>query len=193
MKRFKNSFGMSFLEMMVSIAIFTVIMSSIFTVIYTGRLYWRVGSSQIDAQQQARQAISYMAKELRQTRAGTGRVGGGAAVAILENLPTDDNPYTSVTFRIPQDTTGDGNVLDSNGWIVEWSDKITYSLNGTQLIRSTDTGSSKVLANNITTLQFTRSSVAPLLIKIRVVSNKVIPGTGENVNVPISTWVRLEN
>jgi len=177
----------------VSIAIFTVIMSSIFTVIYTGRLYWRVGSSQIDAQQQARQAISYMAKELRQTRAGTGRVGGGAAVAILENLPTDDNPYTSVTFRIPQDTTGDGNVLDSNGWIVEWSDKITYSLNGTQLIRSTDTGSSKVLANNITTLQFTRSSVAPLLIKIRVVSNKVIPGTGENVNVPISTWVRLEN
>lgn len=193
MKRLKNSLGMSFLEMMVSVAIFTVIMSSIFTVIYTGRLYWRVGSSQIDAQQQARQAVAYMAKELRQARAGTGRVGGGSPVAILENLPADDNAYTFVTFRIPQDTNGDGDILDSNGWVVEWSDKITYSLAGTQLIRSTDTGATKVLANNISTLQFTRSSTSPLLIKIRVVSDKVIPGTGETISVPLSTWIRLEN
>lgn len=187
---------MSFLEMMVSVAIFTVIMASIFTVIYTGRLYWRVGTSQVDVQQEARKAMAFMAKELRQTRAGTGRVAGGPAVAILENLPADDNTHASVTFRIPQDTNGDGNVLNTDGQVVEWSDRITYSLVGTQIIRSTDTGPNKVLANSINSvngLQFTRSSGAPSLIRIRISASKTIPGTGEVVNFALSTWVKLEN
>jgi len=165
--------------MMVSIAIFTVIMSSIFTVIYTGRLYWRVGSSQVDAQQQARQAISYIVKELRQSRAGTGRVSGGGPVAILEDLPADDSAHNSVTFRIPQDTNGDGNFLNVDGQIIDWSNKITYCLDNTksQLIRlyynqvfsaerlhlsGCGPGElrGKVLANSINSLQFTRSSGA---------------------------------
>ena len=186
---------MSFLEMMVSLAIFTVIMSAIFTVIYTGRLYWRVGSSQVDVQQQARQAITYMSKELRQTRTGTGKV-GGVTVPILKYqgsaFPADDAARTSIKFRIPQDTNGDGNVLDTYGSITEWSDEITYSLSGTQLIRSTNT-STKVLANSISSLQFTRSSTSPSLIRIRVVAIKTIPGTGETVNVTLSNWVKVEN
>ncbi len=184
---------MSFLEMMVSIVIFTIIVGSIFTVTYTGRLYWRVGTSQLDIQQQARQAVSFMAKELKQTRAGTGMVGGGASVAILEGLPTDDQPHTSVTFRIPFDIDNNGTVLNASGNVVDWSDKITYSLVNNQILRSVAGGGTKVLANNVSSLQFTRESGAPQLIEIKVITSKNIPGTTQPVTYTLSSWVHLEN
>ncbi len=212
-KIFKES-GMSFLEIVVSMVIFSVILASVFTVVFTGRLYWRVGTSQLDVQQAARRAISSISKELRQTRGGTGRVGGGSPVAILEDLPADDNPYTSVTFRIPEDTTGDGIVVDSSGHIVEWSDKITYCLNNSdeQIIRLTentspcvcvppyDNCSVSVLANNVkpddgsdSGLKFIRASSAPQLIEIIITTRKTIPGSDEVIEFTVRSWVRLRN
>lgn len=208
MKRiFKNS-GMSFLELMVSMAIFSVIIASTFTAIFTGRLYWRVGTAQLDVQQQARQAISYMVKELRQTRNGDGNVGGGSPVAILENLPADGNSYTSVTFRIPQDTDNNGTVLNVSGQIVDWSEKTTYCLVNNQIIRQekdsaspldcvcealTDKCKVKVLANNVNTLLFSRSAAAPALITIEVTARKNIKGATENIDFILSSQVKLRN
>ncbi|MEW6009169.1 MAG: type II secretion system protein [Candidatus Omnitrophota bacterium] len=194
MKRlFKNN-AMTFLEMAVSMVIFSIIVASIFTAIYTGRLYWRVGSSQLDVQQQARQALSFMYKELQQSRSGTGQLCSGcSAVAIIEGLPADDNVHTSVTFRIPHDNNGDGAVLDSSGYVVEWSDKITYSLNNEQIIRSTNTGSTKVLANKINSLQFIRNSGAPRLITIIITARKIIEGTSEPVEYTLRSMVQLRN
>ncbi len=186
---------MTFLEMTVSTVIFSIIVASIFTAIYTGRLYWRVGASQLDVQQQARQALSFISKELQQSRPGTGRLCSGcAAVAIIEGLPANDNPYNSVTFRIPQDNNGDGTVLDSDGYVVEWSpDKITYSLVNDQIIRSTSAGASKVLANKIYSLQFIRNSGAPKLITIIVTARKTIEGTSEPVEYTLRSMVQLRN
>lgn len=202
MKR-QNSSGMSFLEMMVSITIFMVIVSSIFTVVYTGRLYWRVGTSQIDVQQEARRALSYMAKELQQTR-----------VAFLEGLPTDDAVHAWATFRIPQDNDGDYTVLDSIGQVDEWSNNIAYCLDtaNRRLIRllsknqldnpmsvclcqdgSQANCTGKVLANNVNSLGFIRRSGAPKLIEISVGTNKNIPGSNELVNFTLKTWIKVKN
>ncbi|MBU2541036.1 MAG: prepilin-type N-terminal cleavage/methylation domain-containing protein [Candidatus Omnitrophica bacterium] len=210
-KHLKNK-GMSFLEIVVSLAIFSVILTAIFTVLFTGRLYWRIGTTQLDVQQQARQAISFIAKELRQTRAGTGRVAGGPAVAILENLPADDTAYTSVTFRVPQDGDGDGIVVNAGGQVVEWSDKITYCLNSTdgQIIRLIqDTTpcecpapytNCRVLANNMKPddgvdpgLKFIRPSSAPKLIEVIITARKIIVGSSEPIEFVIRSWIRLRN
>jgi type II secretory pathway pseudopilin PulG len=196
---------MTFLEMTISIVIFTIIVASIFTTIYTGRLYWRVGTAQLDVQQEAREGLADMAKELRQSRAGTGRVGGGTPVAILKGVPADDNWYNSVTFRIPMDTNGDGNVLNSSGQIVDWSEEITYCRNTStnQIIRlwqntspcscSTPYTNCRVLANNTYNLEFKRASGAPNLIQMRVTTRKNIEGTTEPIEYVVRTWARLKN
>lgn len=179
-------------------AIFTVIVAAIFTVIYTGRIYWRVGTSQLDIQQQARQALAFMEKELRQSRPGTGRV-HGEIVPIIPNLPADDRlDHYQVTFHIPFDSNGDGTVLSSGTGIVEivdWSNPITYYLDNKKIIRSlsTDGTSTRVLANNINSLQFIRQSSAPEIIDIIIGGNKTIPGTRDVISFTLRGRVILKN
>lgn len=206
--------AMTFLEMTISVAIFSIIVASIFTAVYTGRLYWKVGTSQLDAQQQARLAISFIAKELRQGRATPGQV-DGVTVDVLENLPADDAWHSyrdsalfranPLRFRIPQDTDANGIVLNASGAVVDWSEEITYCLDITnnQIIRLWQITSPcscqapytncRVLANYAYNLEFKRESDHPKIIQVRLTTRKNIEGTTEPVEYVITSWIRLRN
>lgn len=138
--------GFTLVEIMIVFAIFSIIGAAIFATLTMGRKSWHTGDVQVEMQQEVRKAMNSMVKELRQS-----------GPAVIVGVPADGAPYSAITFQIPEDTDNDGDVIDGSGNI-EWGSQITYSLgglNGEQLLRIQS--GDRVLANNIQSLQFTRS------------------------------------
>ena len=99
-----------------------------------------------------------MERELKETRPAQTSLASGSSSA-------------SLTFRIPQDTDGDGTILDSLGNI-EWSPQITYALNGSHQITRTASGATTVMANNISVLQFTRPLSPVNILQVDITASK---------------------
>lgn len=137
--------GFTLIEMMVVLAIFLIIGTAMFATLHMGRKSWQMGDIQVEIQQEVRRGMSSMVKELRQSWP-----------AVIVGLPTGGIPYDAITFRIPEDIDNDGDVIDAHGNI-ESGSQITYSLVSEQLLRSKVGVPARVLANNIQSLQFTRS------------------------------------
>lgn len=167
---------------MIVLCVFTIISGAIFAVFAMGNISWYTAEVQLIAHQNARGGMDAIIRELRQTRS-----------SAIADVPADDNYYTSITFRIPEDTDGDGDVLDNSG-AIEWSDTIQYSLGGLdnkQLLRTTG-GAYSVLANNVTSLQFRRQSTVPNLLEISLQTQKSTP-EGRTIQMSLSSKVRLRN
>ncbi|MFH1782841.1 MAG: prepilin-type N-terminal cleavage/methylation domain-containing protein [Candidatus Omnitrophota bacterium] len=166
--------GFTLLELMIVLAIFTVIMGSIFTALSIGKNSFYTGSVQVEMQQEARKGLDRMVKELRQTNN-----------FVIPSLPADDIFYNTITFRLP--------VTDVNGY-TNWTSDVTYSLgglNGTQLLRMTVNGT-EILANNINSIQFRRTTSTPNVIDIRIqaVKNTLI---GHTIQAPLNCQVNMRN
>lgn len=145
-----------------------------------GQSSWYTGDVQIELNQEIRKALLTINKELRQS-----------ASSVISDVPPDDFYYTSITFRVPQDTDGDGDVISATG-SMEWSDDINYSLNANnQIVRLTTSGSS-ILANNISNLQFRRLSGNPDIIEIYITAEKsTVPG--RDLTAGITSSIKLRN
>ncbi len=154
------------IEMMVVMAIFTIIAGAMVRILLAGGASWRVGEAQIQVVQEARKGMSGMLRELSQTRPSQ-----------ITGVPADDSFYNSIAFRIPSGTTGlivgaaqntDG-AIDAGGNVI-WSAQIQYSRGGAnnkQLLRTTG-GISTVIANNVTSLTFRRLASTPDIVEITI-------------------------
>jgi prepilin-type N-terminal cleavage/methylation domain-containing protein len=69
MGKSKRSFTL--LEVLVSIAILTLVVAGVFSVFYVGDTCWRTDTGLVDLQQQVRQAIDGMSREIRQGNPGS--------------------------------------------------------------------------------------------------------------------------
>lgn len=139
--------GFTFIELMVTLFIFSILSLSLWTVLSTGRHTWHRGRTQIELQQEIRRAMDWMTKELRPS--GSGR-------ALISSLGT------TITFQVPVDWDNDGDIIDEAGGI-EWGADgnanwaIQYLISGRLLLRRTldaypngaQTGADRVLANSI--------------------------------------------
>ena len=138
-------------ETLVSVLIFSIIAMSIFLVMSIGQRSWFTGDASMEVRQQIIVVLTRMNSELAET------------TSSQTNL-TANVPATSITFHIPT-----GIVVDTLGNIV-WSTPITYSRNvSNQLIR-TYAGTTSIIGNDISSLQFTNTQSR--LIQIDITAQK---------------------
>jgi type IV pilus assembly protein PilW len=118
MKITRNQSGFTLLEMLISSAIFAIVLFAIYTIYITSQATSTRGINKIEVQQNARVAKERMAREIRMA-------GYDPSSAIpVQGSPTAVQVATATTLTFIADVTGDG-----------VSERVTYQLQGTQLIR----------------------------------------------------------
>lgn len=130
--------GFSLIEVLVSFGILIIMFAGIFAVLNVGQMNFGTGMASLDLQQQARQAMDGMTKEIRQG---------------CQNCPNNPNNITiasdgsGINFTVPINITADP---------ITYSSTISYYLNeDNQVVREYPAGTSpKILANDITNLSF---------------------------------------
>jgi len=123
--------GFTIIEVLISFAILIIVFAGIFAVLNVGGQSWNAGSGSLDLQQQARQAMDGITKELRQSN--------------VNNI-TIAPDRTAINFTIPMNITTNP---------ITYSSNIGYYLNeDNQVIREHPVDTTRVLANNITNLSF---------------------------------------
>jgi len=137
--------GLSLVEVMITVAIISVIGGALAYFLIIGSSSWRSGDAEIQANQEARIGMMTMIKEIRQAKDGNIKTTSGTLYA-------DNTAYDNIMFVISSDTDGDGDTIDTTG-ALEWSAPISYYLSGTQLVRQSES-SIKIVANHVTALQF---------------------------------------
>lgn len=173
----KDNKGFTLLEILVVVFLFSIVSAAIFSVLATGRNSLSAGESQIGVQQACRNGLDSMIKELRQ-----------AGVSTIIGVPANGTDYSSIAFQIPTAIAATG---------ITWSSNIQYALGGlnnAQLLR-TQSGSQRVLANNISALSFNRSAANPNVVNISVTAQKnTFPGfTARQSTITLVSQVKLRN
>ena len=144
--RIINNQGLSLAEVMVTSVIFLMVVSGFYAALAAGDSSWQTNSTKIELQQNLRIAMGAMIYDLRQ-----------AGPASIADVPSDDTPYTQLTFRKPSGIT--------NGSITWQANQIRFvrgGVSGNDLLRVTlPANTSQLVTENITNLQFTRSSTNP--------------------------------
>lgn len=143
-KRSPNGFTLP--EMMVSIAVFSLIMILVTAILRGGEAQARLSEIKMNLQESARESLYKMALEVRESSPSRVAVGSGGTV---------------LTFQIPASV--------SNSGTITWSAPITYQVggNGTQLVRTGGGGPNSILANDIQTVAFVASG-SPVTIRMTV-------------------------
>jgi len=126
----KNKTSLTLVEILVSVFILAIIVLSVTSLLYLGDLNWRRGSILLELQQKARLAMDRMSRELRQAQS--------SSISIT-------NEGKNISFSIP----------DLSGGTYD----ITYYLdtNSNQIIREYPEGTTKILGNNVSSLDFSLS------------------------------------
>jgi prepilin-type N-terminal cleavage/methylation domain-containing protein len=136
--------GFTLTETLVAILIMTIIFGGVLMTMTVGQRSFFTGNVETDLREQITRAVMAMDSEISQTK------------PTRTDLDIGETG-NSITFSVPNDIDGDGTVVDSMGSI-EWSAvNITYSLNASNQIIRTSAGASRVIANNIISLQFQRT------------------------------------
>lgn len=136
----KNKLGFTLIELMVSMALFSMMMLLVGMVMQRAEAQTNLNENRMIIQENLREGLYKMGQEIR------------------ESSPTQlsiTNGGTQLSFRIPANV--------SNSGVIAWSSPILYQVggNGTQLIRTdTGTGVSTVLANHVQTVTFTSAGAA---------------------------------
>ncbi len=147
--------GLSLVELMVVLLLVAVIGSALFAVLSTGRTSWYSADTQISIQHELRKPMQQICDDLRQSSASK------------VSLPADGNTYNSVTFFVSEGASGMG--------AINWSSNaITYTLSSGQVVRQVG-ADSRILANNITALSFSRLPASSGIVRINLTAQKQSP------------------
>ena len=123
--------GFTLVEILVSLLILSVVLAGIFAVLNVGQMNWNSSMSSLDLQQQVRQAMDGMSKEIRQSS--------------FSNI-TINPDQGAINFTVPIDITTNP---------ITYSSTINYYLNdNSQIVREHPSGTTKILANDISNLSF---------------------------------------
>ena len=167
--------GFTLLEIMLVLVIVIMIGSALTMSMSSGRKTWASADTQISIQQDLRQAMMQITKDLRDS--GEHHI----------SCPPDGNPCTSVSFNVPEGFS----VGNETGSIV-WSDDITYSISSGQIIRHNGTDT-LVLANNVTAMTFVRDPTIPSrMVKITLSAQRETI-FGNLLNATLVSAVQLRN
>jgi prepilin-type N-terminal cleavage/methylation domain-containing protein len=151
--------GLTLFEVLVSILIFSIVAMGLGSAVVAGKSALFVSDIPTQLRQNVLFALMPMVRELRQTAPAKINIGEGAT-------------SNSITFKLPNDNNGDGVIVDNIGNI-EWGvNSITYARNGAGQLTRTCAGVTKVVAPNISSLQFSRPVGKDTLIQIDITAQK---------------------
>ncbi len=140
MKKLRSERAFTLVEIAIATLMLFILLGAAVSVFTAADLNWGTDEALVSIQQDLRQALDGMSRELRQ-----------ASLASV--------------------TTGTGTVSFTIG-----ANSITYSLSGTQVIRTHPAGTTMVLCNNVSALSFVRSGniVTVQITGTRSVQDRVV-------------------
>lgn len=161
--------GFTLVEVMISVAISTIIIIGVFTILQVSNKQLEVIHAKMSLQEGPREALFKMAQEIRQTSHNE-IIDFGNGNALSGN---------TINFRVPVPDPDESTLVDG-GYQPLWAADINYSLDSDthQIIRtSQEAGVTKqaILANNVTALAFSRPSVNSGLVTIQISAQLILP------------------
>ncbi|MBI5415989.1 MAG: prepilin-type N-terminal cleavage/methylation domain-containing protein [Candidatus Omnitrophica bacterium] len=162
--------GVSLVEVLVTVVLLSFIMGICYALLISGSDSWEINNVRVGLQQELRKGVDWITQDLRQ-----------AGSASITDVPADGTVHTSITFYKCAGASGGNLVWDSN--------TTRYFLSGSggnQLQRQVGSQTASVIAQNVQSLQFSRSSTSPGVVNVTVQAQKA-PPRGKNLsgNVPI--------
>jgi Tfp pilus assembly protein PilW len=176
LKRISSLRGLTLVEALVTVLIFSIILGATYTVLISGSDSWEVNNVRVELQQELRKAMDWMSQELRE-----------AGSASITNVLANGTWYTTITFRTATGVTGG---------TIDWStDTIQYVLGGAdanQLQRIKAGDPTKIVALNIQSLQFRRQASSSDIVEVALQARKSTP-KGNQLNVNSDFKIQLRN
>jgi len=151
--------GLTLVETLISILIFSIVMIAIGLAMVAGKNSLFISDTPTQLRQNILISIMSLSRELRKTAPAKTNLASGAS-------------SNSITFKVPFDNNADGVVVDAIGNI-EWSSNITYSLNGLNQLIRTQNGSTTIISPNIATLGFSRPIGEDKIIQVDIATQKI--------------------
>lgn len=169
--------GYTLIEMLIVLAIVSLLFGAVFGVLNVGNTSFSTGSARQTVENQARQGLDHMLRELYETSGG--RVVLSDANSVL-------------TFKLPVGFDGSGNLKWGAGGVEDY--KIRYLVNNNQLVRkvldsSDNLISQKVLAVDIESLLFVLDAS---ILTVTLKAKKKVTGNA-SVTQSVSSKVAFRN
>jgi prepilin-type N-terminal cleavage/methylation domain-containing protein len=179
MKILKSQKGFTLLELLVTVAITTILSYSLYIALRAGDEQRQAMDTKMLIYDSAREGLYKMTQEIRQTASNRVTFGAG---------------NTSITFDIPNPATP---VNASYG--VDWTtaQQVTYAIggaNGDQIIRTVG-GNSTVIAREVTALTFSGNATPPSVVTVTMSVQSSTAGGRTMTAAPVqmSAQARLRN
>lgn len=144
-----NKKGISLVEVLVTLAIFSMMSASLYAAMSVGQNSWETNRVHIELQQEMRKAMEAMINDLRQ-----------ASNSSIINVPADNQWYPTITFRKPTGVTSGSIVWDAN--------TLQFVKGGTdsdQLLRVYN-GTTKIMCQYLDSMQFRRQSMSSNTLEV---------------------------
>ena len=170
--------GFTIVELMLAVAISAIVIFGVFGILHASNRQLEVIHARMTLQEGPREALFKMAQEIRQT--AWHKIDPSGWVACE---PAGMECSSAINFVVPVPTPDAASLVDAN-FTPKWANNIEYKLEGRQILRvSTDltTGltppprKQAILANEVTSLLFSRKAASPGLITITVAAQRELP------------------
>ena len=175
-KKFRSSkSGITLIEAIVTIAIFSMIFGACLQVLLAGTDSWQTSDVKVRLQQDLRKGMEKIKDDISQSGA-----------SVITNVPADGTTFHTITFK---KATG-----ISSGSITWDANTVNYVKGGTgstQLLR-TYNGSSRVVANNISSVDFRRVSASSNIVQVTL-NGQLNSVRGHTLTDSLSFNVQLRN
>lgn len=173
-----NLKGMTLVESMVTLLIFAVIVSGIYTALVAGTNSWEIHRIRLEVQEDVRIAFQRVKDDLI-----------NSSSSAIVDVPADGSWYTTITFRIPESIGTEG--------MITWPDEtIQYLLSSNQLNRQIEESSvvqeTRATAQNINTFRVRRLASTPSIVEVNISATKN-PSVGSAITVSDTLKIRMRN
>jgi prepilin-type N-terminal cleavage/methylation domain-containing protein len=192
LRRLRSRRGLSLVEMLVTLGIFGILTGVLFISSIVSHRSYVTGDAFVHLQQQARQALDAMHRELHEA--------GGAIAAAGNQLTFQTALGYNLAAPCPANAicwgARDQAGADQSGWSVR------YRLNGTQLVReilnnAAVVQSSRIMANDVSQLSFAyvggTTRTVTIQLQVTRTSAELAGGSLSAAPTPLVTSIKLRN
>jgi prepilin-type N-terminal cleavage/methylation domain-containing protein len=193
MRRHRSPNGFTLVEVMIASVISLMAISMIFGIFASGKDVFEVKRAQADLQARGRQAMNFMARELKSATRTSNRTPS-------PNLDIPSTPNNKqVDFYLPQDKDGNGDITNATSGLIEWdtNSKVQYQyVPGQEWLRRLVNGDQTTIAWNVTDIRFIDADIDNSLynneLKI-ILTMKQATAKGRTINMTFTSMAKLRN